>query len=195
MINPTQAFLLFVILTGVFGIFVGLKDRRSKESILFRKPFLRGCFGLASGLGVLSLFVWNIFGALMAIGAIGILLLLQEYAIVGIARFRAQKPRPQDLTADEPLTEVKREEAWEQIKKKGLARFVIVNTALYGFAGVVVTGLGVMFSPEQLPLYMSITIILAGAVSGATVAIRQNWHERNERSVGVHTDSKKRTDD
>ena len=98
--------------------------------------------------------------------------------------------------ADAPLTEVKREKTWEQIKKKGLARFVIVNTALYGLAGVVLTGLGVILSPEQLPLYMSITIILAGAVGGATVAIRQwNWHERNERSVGVKPSSQKRTDD
>jgi hypothetical protein len=190
MINPTKAFLVFVILTGIFGIFVGLKDRQSKDSLLFRKPFLRGCFGLASGLAVLSLFVWNIFGALMALGAIGILLLLQECAMAGIARFRSQGPQPPVLTVDKTLTEVKREETWEQIRKRGLARFVIVKTALYGFAGIVLTGLGVMFSPEQLPLYMSISIILAGAVGGATVAIRQwNWHE-NERSIGIKSRGK-----
>jgi len=196
MINPTKAFLLFVIATGLFGIFLGLNDRRSGESIVVHKSFLRGCFSLASGLIVLALFVGNIFGPWAAIASIGILLLLQEYTIAGIARFHAQKLSPQDLRADTRLTEAKREETWDQIRKKGRARLVVINTTLYGLAGVVLVCMGVLFAPDQLPAYMSITIILAAAVGGATVAIRQwNWHERNERLNGAKANSQRQTDE
>lgn len=88
MINPTQAFLIFVILGGVFGIFIGLNDRGNKGSLLASKPFLRGCFMVASGSVVLALFLAGFLRRWIAVSGIGAFLVIQEYAIMAIAKFR-----------------------------------------------------------------------------------------------------------
>jgi hypothetical protein len=196
MINPTQAFLILVILSGVFGIFIGLNDRRNKGSVLTNKPFLRGCLIVASGSVVLALFLADFFRGWIAVTVIGVLIAIQEYAIMAIARFREQRTSPDHLVENRPLLEVKETETWQQVRKKGKSRFVMVNAALYGFSGVLLTCLAAILAPAQIPLYISISIILAGAVGGATAAIRQwNWQERHERSTSVNTSRKERAND
>lgn len=99
---------------------------------------------------------------------------------------------PDYLIEDEPLLDVTEDETWEQTRKKGLARFVIVNAALYGVSGVLLTSFTVILLPERFPLYLPIAVIMAGMLGGATAAIRQwNWHERKRRSLEVKTGSKK----
>ncbi|MGH9903988.1 MAG: hypothetical protein ACRD8U_00225, partial [Pyrinomonadaceae bacterium] len=144
MINPTQAFLIFVILSGLFGIFIGLNDRRNQGSLLTSKPFLRGCSMVAWGCTVLALSLRGSLRAWIALTSIGVLTVIQEYAIMAIVRFREQRTRPNDLMAKQPLPEVKEEQTWQQVRKKGMARFVIVNTALYAFSGVLLTSLAVL---------------------------------------------------
>lgn len=192
MINPTQLFLIFVIVGGVFGIFIGLKERRNKGSLLTSKPFLRGCFMVASGSVVLALFLTGFLRGWAAVTSIGALIAIHEYAIMAITRFRKQSTRPDQLIANLPLPEVKEEETWDQVRKKGKARFVMINTALYGFSGLLLTSLAVILAPDEIPLHIPIAIILAVAAGGATAAIRQwNWHERNQRSLDLKTESKK----
>jgi len=147
---------------------------------------------VAWGSVVLALFLAGFLLGWIAVIGVGVLIAIQEYGIMAIARFREPRANPDQLVANRPSLEVKEKETWQQVRKKGKARFVMVNTALYGFSGVLLTGLAAIFTPARIPLYISIAIILAGAAGGATAAIRQwNWHERNKCSVAVNTDSKK----
>lgn len=179
MINPTAAFLVFVICAGLFGIFVGLKNRESRDSLQKRRSFLKGCFTVLVGSIVLSLFASGVFGSWVAIGTTGILLLLQEYAAVAINRLHARKDGSQAFAINKQAAEIELKGRWEQIRKKGLRHFVLVNTASYALGGVVLASFGAVFSPERVPSYLWAVMILAGAVGGATAAIRQwNWNER-----------------
>ncbi len=191
MITSTQIVLGFVILGGGFGIIHGLKRRRDKSSLLTNKPFLRGCFMIASAAIMLALVLGNVLREWIAATAIGILLIIEEYVIMAIVRSGEGKASDR-LIANQPLAEVKEEETSGQVRKRGLARFVIINTALYGFTGLVLISLAVILAPNEMPLYIPIVMVLAVAVGGATASIRQwNWHERNERSLDVTTGRKK----
>jgi hypothetical protein len=186
MITPTQVFLGLVILGGGLGIFTGLKRGRIKAPLVTNRPFVRGCLMVASAAIMLALVLGNVLRGWVAVTITGIVILLQEYVTMAIIRFRERQSRADHLMANQSLPEVNEEKTWEHVRKKGLARFVIVNTALYGLSGALLTGFAVILAPEQLPLYISISIILAGAVGGATSAVRQwNWHERQRGSVQV----------
>lgn len=81
------------------------------------------------------------------------------------------------------MTEDQADPEWDEIRRKGLARHVLVSALLFGLSGLVLGGFSFLLLRDRIPLYLFISIVLAGAVGGATVAIRQwHWHKRSERS-------------
>jgi len=130
----------------------------------------------ASGSIGLVLFLEHVLPGWTVIAGIGILIVIQEYAIIAFG----SSALSDHVVANQSLPYSKEQETWTQVRKKGRARFVLVNTALYGVVGILFTFFAVILLPHSMPLYIPIAIILAIAAGGATAAIRQwNWRERS----------------
>lgn len=182
MTDPTTIFLVLIPLSGVFGIFFGLKDRRGSVPFLANRSLVRGFFMVGWGAIVLLLFKSNILSAWISLLVTGLFFVIQEYVVAGIERL-GNKKRAVGLRTD-TVSEKDGLERWQQVKKKGLARFVVINAVLYTVAGVLLCSLMAIFMPGQLPLSFAVVIVLALALGGVTAAIRQwNWQKRNEHSL------------
>lgn len=81
------------------------------------------------------------------------------------------------------MTEEHEDLELDEIRRKGWARYVFVSSLLFAVSGLVLGGFSFILFRDRIPLSLFISIVLAGAVGGATVAFRQwNWHKRRQPS-------------
>lgn len=69
------------------------------------------------------------------------------------------------------MSEEHEDPEWEEIRRKGWARYVIVSSLAFGLSGLVLGGFSFILLWDRVPLHLFISVVLACAVGGATVSL------------------------
>jgi len=141
------AYLVLLTISGIFDIFVGIYLRaKSSRRSQARKMFLRGCAWVIVGLSFLALFRWGALGTWTALTSAGALLILNEYLLVSIERFRYGKE------SDQLASEQK--DNWAEVRARGKRHFVLIHVAVYGLGALWLGILLKVLLLEGLPFYL-----------------------------------------
>lgn len=182
------AYLLLVIVFDVLGVSISLYLwAKHAQRTFSHLRLLRNGIDLAGSLLTLFMFRLGLIGNWTALIAVAALHLLVFYAYAGMIKRRAGL-RVQSPSSDVSALKTGRER-WEKVRAKGKRRYILVNATFYGGGMLWLMFLSKIVLGPDLPLYLLMTIVGAGAIAGATSAIsRWNWSEKKYSAVNGSND-------
>jgi len=180
------AYLVLLIASSVFTTCSSLYLKARNVRRAFPQLMLmRSCAELAINLTLFYFFRVGLIGNWTTVISACILNLLTIYAYVLI---RQRRLKAANAIAANGLVEISEQEKWVEVRARGKQRYLLINTALYGAAGLWMMILCKIILLDEFPMYLFASIVIASAIGGGVSALRQ-WNHNEQTYQLEHSSS------